>query len=283
MFICGQKKFIEIIDDLVSRDKFPRFSIIVGNAGFGKKVISEYIANKLGATFYPCEISVDSVRNTISSSYANTQKSLYMFFDCDDMSAASKNALLKVTEEPPNNAYFIMTVRDISNILPTLISRGTVFNMNLYTINDIDSFIEYKGYGFDKKTKQIVYQICTCPKDVIIASQVDIKAVYDLADKFIQYIGQVSIANELKMTTQLQIKKDDESKIDPVLFMRCIMMCCNNYVIDNCSNNDLIDFKNIITETSKALIELSAKGSNKQMVIDNWIINTHIKLSSGGR
>lgn len=125
MYVCGQKNLLQDIDTLVKNNKFPRFSIIVGDTGFGKKVISEYIAKHLEASFVPCSVDVESVRDTIANAYEMTEKTLYMFFDCDGMSTQAKNALLKVTEEPPNNAYFIMTVRDISNILGTLISRGT--------------------------------------------------------------------------------------------------------------------------------------------------------------
>lgn len=280
MYVCGQKRLLEDIDTLIKNNTFPRFSIIVGDTGFGKKVISEYIAKQLSANFAPCSVDVESVRETISNAYTVTERTLYMFFDCDGMSSQAKNALLKVTEEPPNDAYFIMTVKDISNVLGTLISRGTVFNVLPYSINDLDNYIAAKNYEFDAKTKNIIHQVCVCPKDVQVANSGDIKHVYELADKYIQFIGQVNIANELKINTQLSTKKDDE-KIDPVLFLRCIMMCCNQYIIDNCSLEDFKVFKTIIEETSSCLQDISSKGCNRQMALDYLIINTHMKLNGG--
>lgn len=280
MYICGQEKLRSSIDKLIKDDKFPRFSIICGNVGFGKKVISDYIARSLGANLRPCDVSVDSVREAISEAYNIVDRTVYMFFDCDDMSSNAKNALLKVTEEPPNDAYFIMTVRDISNVLGTLISRGTVFNLNQYTIKDLDDFIEHKNYKFDKKELSIVHQICVCPKDIMIASEIDIKEVYDLADKFIQYIGQVSLANELKISTQLSTKKDDK-KIDPILYMRCIMLCCNEYILGDCTKEDLKIFHEIIKTTSKCLQDLLSKGCNRQLTLDSWIVSTHTKICGG--
>lgn len=280
MYVCGQKKLLERIDKLIDNNLFPRFIILVGNRGCGKKVLSDYIARKLEANFVPCGTKADEVKDVIFNSYTVSEKTLYMFFDCDDMSVNAKNALLKVTEEPPNNSYFVMTVTDLSTVLETLISRGTVFNTEPYTIDDLKEFIEYKKYEFTENEKKIIYQICTCPEEVINAKDNNVKEVYDLADKFIQFIGSANMANELKIATMLNLKKDQTDKIDPVVFLRCIMLCCNSYLYDS-SKDDVKIFDSIIKETSKALVDLSKKSFSKQMVIDNWIISTHLKVSGG--
>lgn len=282
MYICGQKELLSDINTLIDKNKFPHFAILVGGVGFGKKLLADYIAMRLGANFVPCGIKAEEVRDVIYNSYTVAEKTLYMFFDCDDMSVTSKNALLKVTEEPPNDSYFIMTVQDLSSVLGTIVSRATVFYMNPYSVNDIDEYIKKNGFDFDDKTRSIVRQICTCPNDVRIASSSDIKAVYDTADKFIQYIGAVNLANELKISQSLDIKKDDNEKINTVMFMRCILLCCSQMISqDGVIPDDVRVFHSIIKETSKSLIEFQTKGSNRQSVIDNWIVNTHMAVSGG--
>lgn len=282
MYICGQKELLSDINTLIDKNKFPHFAILVGGVGFGKKLLADYISMRLGANFVPCGIKAEEVRDVIYNSYTVAEKTLYMFFDCDDMSVTSKNALLKVTEEPPNDSYFIMTVQDLSSVLDTIISRATVFYMNPYSVNDIDEYIKKNGFDFDDKTRSIVRQICTCPNDVRIASSTDIKAVYDTADKFIQYIGAVNLANELKISQSLDIKKDDNEKINTVMFMRCILLCCSQMISqDGVISDDIKVFHSIIKETSKSLIEFQTKGSNRQSVIDNWIVNTHMAVSGG--
>lgn len=281
MYICGQKELLSDINTLIDKNKFPHFAILVGGVGFGKKLLADYIAMRLGANFVPCGIKAEEVRDVIYNSYTVTEKTLYMFFDCDDMSVTSKNALLKVTEEPPNDSYFIMTVQDLSSVLGTIVSRATVFYMNPYSVNDIDDYIEKKGFDFDDKTRSIVKQICTCPNDVKIASSTDIKAVYDTADKFIQYIGAVNLANELKIPQSLDIKMDNSEKINTVMFMRCILLCCADMISQEISKDDVRVFSKIISETSKALHEYQSKGSNKQAVLDNWIVKTHMTVSGG--
>ena len=282
MYICGQKELLSDINTLIDKNKFPHFAILVGGVGFGKKLLADYIAMRLGANFVPCGIKAEEVRDVIYNSYTVAEKTLYMFFDCDDMSVTSKNALLKVTEEPPNDSYFIMTVQDLSSVLGTIISRATVFYMNPYSVNDIDEYIKKNGFDFDDKTRSIVRQICTCPNDVRIASSSDIKTVYETADKFIQYIGAVNLANELKISQSLDIKKDDNEKINTVMFMRCILLCCSQMISqDGVIPDDIKVFHSIIKETSKSLIEFQTKGSNRQSVIDNWIVITHMEVSGG--
>ena len=177
MYVCGQGRVLKGIDTLINNSRFPRFVIIVAPKGFGKRVMSDYIARELHANFIPCESTVESVRNVIVDSYAVADKTVYMFADADDMSIIAKNALLKVTEEPPNDAYFIMTVSDISNVLDTLISRGTVIHFDPYTVDDLREFTSYKRYDFTDEAEKIVYQICACPQDITTAAETDILAV----------------------------------------------------------------------------------------------------------
>lgn len=281
MYICGQKNLLERFDALVGNDKFPRFIILVGNKGTGKKLLADYISKKIGANFVPCGIKAEDVRDIVLNAYSVSEKTLYMFFDCDDMSVVSKNTLLKVTEEPPNNSYFVMTVQDISTVLPTIVSRGTVFYMEPYSQDDIIDFIDHKRYEFTDIQKKIVLNICTNPEEVTIASKTDIENVYNLADKFIQFIGTANMSNELKIVTMLNTKKDDLDKVDPIMFMRCVMLCCNNYICQQCNFEDVKAYHNIISMTSKYLSELLTKGASKQMVLDNWIVDTHMKISGG--
>ena len=277
MYICGQSKLLSKIDHLIDNDRFPRFCIIVGETGHGKKLISDYISKKLGANLCPCGVSVEDVRNSIELSYNIIDKTVYMFFDCDSMSIGAKNALLKVTEEPPNNAYYIMTVRDISSVLGTIISRGTVLNLDRYTVSDLQEYVKHMNFDIDEDSERILYQICVCPNDINIAVNDNILNVYNLADKVIQFIGQANIGNELKITSMLSTKKDDE-KIDPVMFMRCINICCNKYILENCTKSDIEVFDIIIKESSKCISALLAKGCNRQITLDNWIVSTHLKI-----
>ena len=280
MYVCGQNNIRERLTSLIDRDKFPRFCIFVAPHGYGKKVMCEWVSKKLDSILVPCSISIDSVRETIYNAYNITSKMLYMFFDADEMSVGAKNALLKVTEEPPNNAYFIMTVENLSNVLPTILSRATVFTLENYSLQDLKEYVLEKQYTVNTETEKVMYQISTCPKDITTCISVDILGIYNLADKFVQNIGLAKIYNEFKISQSLAIK-GEEDKFDPVLFMRCVMLVCNETMLQPCNKEDCQAYAKIIKNTSKYLSEFLQKGSSKQLVIDNWILNTHLDISGG--
>ena len=149
MEIIGPRKLLNNIDNLIENNTFPRFSIIQGVEGSGKRLISAYIAKKLNATYVPCELGIDAVRDVINLSYEQASPIVYVWADAHKMSINAKNAILKVTEEPPQTAYFIMTTDNINNILDTLISRGTVFNISPYSQAELSSYVESRLPNID--------------------------------------------------------------------------------------------------------------------------------------
>lgn len=276
MTIIGQKVLQTTINDLVEKKHFPRFSIIVGEFGSGKKLISDYIAQKLCCQFIPCEIKVDEIRNVLDLALTLDTPTVYMFADSDKMSTGAKNSILKITEEPPPNAYFIMTLQDTQNTLATLLSRGTVFHMDKYTPNELVDYCNYKKYNLTKQELSIIQKVCLTPLDIQTAITCKIRDFYTLCEKFITLIGNANLSNELKICTLLSTKDNDE-KYDPVLFMRTFMFLCNDYFL-NTSN---VSYFECLKATSSSLGMLSIKGINKQCVIDNWITTLHFIMTGG--
>ena len=67
--IIGQQDLLNRIDALVDNNQFPKFTIIVGLSQSGKKLIANYIADKLNSIFIPSNIKIDDIRNTIQLMY----------------------------------------------------------------------------------------------------------------------------------------------------------------------------------------------------------------------
>ena len=153
--------------------------------------------------------SIAEVRETIENAYTITEPTCYIFRNADDMKNEAKNALLKVVEEPPNNAYFIMTVQNIDNMLGTIKSRGTVIKMEPYTIQDLQKVT----------MDETLLNYCTnigllnTPKDKILQAE---NCVEDVLEAFKDKSG----TKLLKATTQLKAKETDEDKVDCLIFMK---------------------------------------------------------------
>ncbi|MBL1680403.1 hypothetical protein ELD14_28950, partial [Klebsiella pneumoniae] len=80
------------------------------------------------------------VREVIDNSYSCYTKTMYCLSNADNMRSQAKNAMLKITEEPPENAYFCITAIDESSLLDTIKSRAQVLRMNEYLPSEISEY-----------------------------------------------------------------------------------------------------------------------------------------------
>lgn len=280
MNIVGQTKLLSDIDNLVANNNFPRYSIINGVEGSGKKLMSAYIAKKLDATLVPCDLSVNSVREVIELSYTQTSPTVYMWANANTMSINAKNAVLKVTEEPPQNSYFIMTTDNINGLLGTLISRGRVFHMSPYTSTELEDYAKRKLPNILTEELNIIINISTTPQDVMNLSEIDINKFNLVVKTLCDRVGEVNLANELKIPTFLKFKEDDKDnkdKFDPILFMKA----CSERFLTLMKETQKSMYAQFIQLTSSYLADMYSKSLNKVCTIDNWIIDLHT-IATGG-
>lgn len=271
--MIGQERIQERVLNLIESNKFPRFCLLVGEQGSGRKTIAQWIGEQLDAVVDMCGIDVDSVRNVIEHSYNTSQPMLYIFPDADNMSLAAKNALLKVTEEPPRNARFIMTVMSTSNVLPTIESRAFVLRTDSYSIRDIVKYYReivtsYRGeVAVREEWRDIFAKYCSTPGDVNLLCSYDIDEFDKFVHTVVQNIDKVSGSNSFKIGSRLDLGTD-EKKYDLALFWKAFIVVC----FDSLASNP---FKYIsgVTITSRYKDELRLAGINKQMCFDNWLLD----------
>lgn len=270
--MVGQKALIELIDTQISMNTYPRFSIIAGNRGSGKKTLANNIAHKLSDTVVNITSNVDGIRDMISEAYKVSRCIVYIISDADDMSLSAKNAMLKVTEEVPNNAYIIMTVEDENNILDTIRSRACVYTTLPYTYNDLAEYVE-SIHRKELSNMNIILDVCDTPGEIDTLIESGVVDLYDYVNKVIDNIALVSIANALKIANKVSLKSDADG-YDLKLFWK---MFCHICMQKGCVNVDNSNISNIyliaMLLTSDALSELRIKSINRQMLMDKWIIS----------
>lgn len=207
--MIGQKNNINTLIKWRCNKSVPRFIIISGDIGSGRLTLAKIIIKMINAKGIIMGNSIAEVRETIENAYTITEPACYIFRNADDMKNEAKNALLKVVEEPPNNAYFIMTVQNIDNMLGTIRSRGTVLKMDPYTIQELQKVT------MDETLLRYCNNIglLNTPKEKILQAE---KCVDDVLEAFRTKSG----IKLLKATTQLEAKKTDEDKVDCLIFMR---------------------------------------------------------------
>ena len=277
--MIGQNRLMSQIDDLIEREKFPRFSIIVGENGMESDNVGRYISCRLDS---PCvvlpDVKVDTIRDMIQQAYKSHDKLVYIMPNADNMSISAKNAMLKVIEETPNKVYFVMCLEDLSNTLATIQSRGTVFHMNTPTKDDIANFARslYKDKkDIDEEVIKIVSNICTTSLDVETLMKYGVKEFYSYVEKVADNIFTIDGAEVFNLMNKLAYKEDADG-YDCRLFLKCLQRVfideiCDNFAAnkESCGTNCLCS---IVKWIGRYMSDLRVRGVNKQMLIDNMVL-----------
>ena len=266
--MIGQKTLLSQIDWMCKANCFPRFCIIVGDAGSEKLQLANYIAKQLKCFQHGViDNKIDTVRAIIDESYKTHAPIVYIFNNADDMSVPAKNALLKVTEEPPNNAFFVMILEDLNNTLDTIRSRAVTFTMEHYSKQELTEYINTMYPFCDDAEKDILFALCETPGDIDSLVKQGTANFYAYVAKVVDNIAEVRGANSFKIAEKVALK-DEEDKYDLKLFWKA---CCKLFY-DKAKTVDYIPYLKACNNTSNSLKKLAIRGVNKQMLFDEWIL-----------
>lgn len=274
--MVGQQEILKQVDNLIDNG-FPRFVVITGQKGQGKKYLATQIAKKLNYPIVVSEIKIDDIRKIIELSYKHTEPIIYLIPDADKMSVGAKNSLLKVIEEPPNNAYFIMTLQTMENTLFTIKSRCIELKMNNYTEEEINKFINELKPDIDSLERCILEDTCTNKYQIQLFIKYGITEFYEYVDKVVKNIYKVQSANSFKLAEKLDIKNDGNG-YDLELFFQTYKSICMNCLVDEIDNEDEeLNYYNCYAKsielTSMYSNKLKINGINRQSIIDLWILD----------
>ena len=267
--MIGQKRFIEYLDNIINN--FPGFTILVGPRGSGKRMLSRLIAVKLGANYSECGIKVDEVREMIDTAYKAQEKIVYCIADADNMRNEAKNALLKVTEEPPKNAYFVLTVEDDSTLLDTIKSRGRLFYMAPYSEEELIAYYNSKKFT-SYIDVNLIAEIAYCPYDVDMLVKYG-KEFIDFVELVLNNIDKVQPSNAFKSATKLALKSEDD-KYDLKLFFSTFMaLCIKKLEQSDISDEEEAKYSSGIIVTSPFAGKCCKLGVNKAQLYDEWVLD----------
>ncbi len=263
--MVGQEKNIRTLIKWRLNKSVPRFLLISGVFGSGRLTLAKTIVNLLNAHGVIIENGISDIRQAIYDAYSISATTCYIFQNVDDMSLAAKNALLKVVEEPPNNAYFIMTCVNPENILDTIKSRGTLIKLEPYTQEELRQiWSESRIVHSDKN----MLKYCTVPGQ-LNSDPEDFQAAEQCANGVLSALLGKSGTKLLKACTQLKAKESDENKVDCLLFFQIFKKC----LFEEIQKNPDTGFKGFMLEhMTEAERQLNRGSSNKKAVIETTFI-----------
>lgn len=270
--IVGQSKAIQDIKNEWSDPRRGnRFLILVGPEGSGKSLIARDVAH--GMIRVDVSSTVAEIRKAVSLAYRVTEPTVYIIDKGDDLSPASKNTLLKVTEEPPNKARFILEARQESSVLATLLSRGKVVRLEPYTPEQIEEFLEVKRQDNPAITDEvfkILSEVSLTPGLAEKYLQYDVPSFYEFAENIVKHIQEVSDTNAFKSSTRIAFK-DGENGYDVELLFDLLKVVASQ-VSRSKQYNTLTEHVRLVRAISKYGRALRINGVNKKALYDMFLL-----------
>ena len=265
--MIGQLELQKHIEKLLAANRLPRFLMLIGAVGSGRKTVAHWIAQKAGMECVLVEHNITSIRNAVTQAYDVTMPTMYLIADANTLSNIAQNTLLKVTEEPPNSAYFILTVSATSDVLMTLVNRSYRIILDAYSEQELREYLK-QSYGDRSNDYPIALDICKTMGEIDQLFAYDVNEFMSYVDKVIDNVAVVSGANSFKIAKGISFKEDG-SGYDVALFLKAFMMECLHRMIDD----DVLHYAKGIKVTSKYLQDLSISGINKAMTFDMWLFD----------
>lgn len=171
----GNEEVKEALSAAFTAGRFPHAVILQGSPGCGKRTLAMQIARALvcrDPAHAPCgvcpscvraaagshpdlrviegsgvtqSLSVDTVKEMIADAYRMPEESAYNVYVLHmgtRTGDAAQNKLLKVIEEPPEGAVFLMVCESAEQLLPTIRSRAQIYTLNPPAIPQAAAFVQ---------------------------------------------------------------------------------------------------------------------------------------------
>lgn len=274
--MIGQNKLLEKINRW---QELPRFLIFSGTKYSGRKTLAKQIAKKFNCELIFIGIKIDEIRDMIRLANESDLDIIFFIDEGNKMSLGAENTLLKITEEAPNNSHIILSVENKNLLLPTIISRGEVFNLQQYSLEDFKTFLIDNNITNkeDLNKNNYDYLLHTYPN----LGYLNILPINESINLF-NYCNQISKdirnangADVFKIVERIKLK-DEQQGWDLNQFLYCLNECCLNNLLKATISKDKkevdyqISYIQILTKIDRML---SNNLFNKTYILDKLIID----------
>jgi DNA polymerase-3 subunit gamma/tau len=189
--VIGQEHIVRTLTNAISLEMISHAYLFAGPRGSGKTTIARLFAKAINCqqknSFEPCNqcracreinegraidlIEIDAASNRGIEEIRQLKEGIkfvpsrlkYKVFIIDESHQLSKdaaNALLKVLEEPPSHAIFILATTEIHKMIPTIISRCQRFDFRKLTLPEIIKKLELiakeENVKIEKKALELI-------------------------------------------------------------------------------------------------------------------------------
>ena len=268
--MIGQTEILNNVDYWIKTGTVPRFIIIGGARGCGKTVLAKEISRRMGAYLIECGMSVDDVRDAVKNCYKCSAPTVYLFNNADKMSTSAKNAMLKITEEPPRQAHFIVNVQNFENMLETLRSRATNIQMAPYSEEELKEFYNTSV----KKKVDLILELSDTPGMMLELEAINIDELISFCETVVDNIQVVTGVNAFKIGQRIKVKDGGEGW-DADLFFHVLTRVLFKRAVQCAVDGDLplcTKYASMLELTCRYRREFNLTGVKKDSTLDMWIL-----------
>lgn len=263
--IIGQKKLLEQLNQY-NIDTFPRTILLLGEKGIGKHTIANYIKDTI-INLPLADVTEIISKDFIDEIYRNPNPSIYLI-DVSVMKEEKQNIMLKLIEEPLNNAFIILLAEDSSLVLNTIRNRCIIFEFEPYSKDELQKFIT------NEIDVDLILKVLRTPGKILSTNINNLKEAYDIADKIANKLTIANYANTLTIIDNINFK-DNYSKIDLDIFLDVLV----DHLF-NCYYNtgDVKYLKMYLFIIRKRKIITLDRRINKEQFFENFLTNLWLEV-----
>lgn len=299
--VWGQEEAKKYITKVLEEDNLRSAYIFEGERGIGKKTFALELSRKLveeenlenSPDFFLIlpqgqNIKIDQIRELqkeiIKKPYKN--KKVFVIDESEKMNVNAQNALLKILEEPPSYAIFILLSQNRLKLLPTISSRCGIVRFSPLKVAEVEDFLRSEKKMDDEAKLYAAFSQGIVSRSLKLLESEIFQKTREGVEKFLDYVLDNNIVNILGLVPYMEKNKDqiDEILDIAISYFRDMLFCkekmCEKIV--NLDKKELIEeysskfayfhilsIIDIIEETRKAL----RSNCNFNLAIEVMLLN----------
>lgn len=195
--VAGNKATVQGLANMLAKPGKPHAYLLSGPSGCGKTTLARIIARELGAgerDFHELnsahDRSVDGIRSLYSAAARRPwqgEVSVYLLDEAHQLTRDAQNAVLKLLEEPPRHAYFILATTDPERLINTIRTRCSAYAVQALprgaVVRQLEVVCEAEECPEGRPTRAVLKEIARVSQGSMRQALMALDQVIDIEDE----------------------------------------------------------------------------------------------------
>lgn len=163
--LYGQGAVVSVLNKWIEKGKLPHTILMTGSSGCGKTTCARILRKHLGckpqdfieqncADFRGID-DVRKIRNSIGLAPVGKAR-MWLLDEFHQMGGPAQQAMLKLLEDTPAHAYFVLCTTEPNKVIDTIHTRSSVLKFKALSVDDTIKLLKFVAQEEDKKFSQDV-------------------------------------------------------------------------------------------------------------------------------